>query len=449
MKSITIHWIIHIFAILHATTSLCCRYLGVDDQLLLTLLTMTMALIICMKRGMKIEFTAAIVIIVNILGFLYGTLGAKVLQSFIHSPYYVHSLSTLITTEILGWSIFGITSIFGQKKAGAGKTASAPYLKWALLISSGIFFLRLIFAVILSRTTLDPDAVFDMIRKAMTNPFSLITLICVNIVFIKSMTTRSPDSSRTSTISLYIGFFALAIILETFLVGHEGDNFILFLIISAFTQITIYCVIYMITYAITAQLEMQAEREKANLAQYRYIKLKRQVNPHFLFNSLNVLDGIICEEKSEQASLFTHKLAGIYRYIIKSEDEDIVPLRDELIFVQLYIDLLKLRFPEGFDVKIDVPDAHLARFVLPCSIQLLIENAIKHNAVCSDNPLLIKIEIEDDAIRISNNIVPKVTASPSTGLGQQYISHMYMDLSSKPVKIEKNEENYCVILPLL
>ena len=449
MKSITLPWVIHIFAILHAVVSLCCRFTGIDDQLLLTVLTMAMALIICMKMGLKIEFTAAIVIIVNILGFLVGTLGADVLQSLIHSEYAVHSMSTFITTEILGWIIIGITAIFGRKGVKTEELKSTPYFKWVLLIASGIFVLRFLFALIISRMALNQDIVFDMIRKFMTSPLSLITLICANIVFIKSMTTRSADSSRISTISYYISFFILAILLETFLVGQNGDNFILLLLISVFTQITIYCVVYMISYAITAQLEMQAEREKANLAQYRYIKLKRQVNPHFLFNSLNVLDSIICENKPEQASLYTHKLAGIYRYIIKSEDEDIVPLRDELVFVQLYIDLMKLRFPEGFDVKINVPEEHMARFVLPCSIQLLIENATKHNAVSVDNPLLIKIEIKDDAIHVSNNIVPKVTVSPSTGLGQQYISHMYKDLSGKPVEIIKNEEFYCVILPLL
>ena len=449
MKSITLPWVIHIFAILHAAVSLCCRFTGVDDQLLLTVLTMALSLIICMRMGLKIEFTAAIVIVVNILGFLFGTLGAVVLQSFIRSEYVVHSLSTFITTEILGWIIIGITTIFGRKEVTAEELKSTPYFKWVLLIASGIFILRFLFAVILSRTQLEQDIVFDMIRKVMTSPLSLITLICVNIVFIKSMTTRSADSSRISTISLYIGFFVLAILLETFLVGQEGDSFILLLLISVFTQITVYCLVYIINYAISAQLEMQAEREKANLAQYRYIKLKRQVNPHFLFNSLNVLDCIICEEKSEQASLYTHKLAGIYRYIIKSENEEVVPLRDELVFVQLYIDLMKLRFPEGFDVKINVPEEYMARFVLPCSIQLLIENATKHNAVHADNPLLIKIEIIEDTIHVSNNIVPRVTVSPSTGLGQQYISHMYKDLSGKPVEIVKNEEYYCVILPLL
>ena len=139
---------------------------------------------------------------------------------------------------------------------------------------------------------------------------------------------------------------------------------------------------------------MQKEREKANMAQYRYIKLKHQVNPHFLFNSLNILDCLICEECTERASSYTHKLAGVYRYMLKSEDEMVVPLRDELVFVNLYVDLLKERFPVGFNVETEVPESLLARYVLPCSIQLLIENAIKHNTVSEDNPLTIRIQAD-------------------------------------------------------
>ena len=185
------------------------------------------------------------------------------------------------------------------------------------------------------------------------------------------------------------------------------------------------------------------------MAQYRYLKLKRQVNPHFLFNSLNILDCLICEEKSEQASIYTHQLAGIYRYMIKSEEEELVTLRDELVFVRLYIDLLKVRFPEGFEVEIDVPEDRLARFVPPCSIQLLIENATKHNAVSTENPLTVRVEAVEDHVKVCNNIVPKVTKSPSTGLGQQYIRQLYMDLSGKSIDIEKTEKKYCVTLPLL
>ena len=449
MKPIGLTWIIHIFALLHAGVALGCRLAGFDDQLLLTVLTMAMSLILCMRMGLRIEFTAAIVIIVNILGFMLGTFGANVLQSLIHSEYVVHCLSTTVTTEILGWCIVGITKIFGQKEVETDELGKSPYMKWLLLISSGIFILRFLIFVVMSRSVFEQDVIFEMIRKYMTNSFSLIMLICVNVLFIRSMTTRDESSSRLSTASLYIGFMSLAILLETFLVGTEGGNIMLSLTISTIVQFTVYCIVYMINYAITTRIEMQTEREKANMAQYRYLKLKRQVNPHFLFNSLNILDCLICEEKTEQASTYTHKLAGIYRYMIKSEDEEVVSLRDELVFVRLYIDLLKERFPEGFEVNINVPEESLARFVPPCSIQLLIENVTKHNAVSADNPLKIEVEVKDENVYVRNNIVPKLTKSQSTGLGQKYIRQLYMDLSGKSVDIKKTESSYCVTLPLL
>ena len=301
----------------------------------------------------------------------------------------------------------------------------------------------------LSQTPLEHEGVFEMIRKFMTNSFSLIILVCVNILFIRTISKRDRPSSKIGTVVLYAIFMILATLLEAFLVGLEEEKFMVIFTISMILQITIYCIVYMINYALTTRVEMLSEREKANMAQYRYLKLKRQVNPHFLFNSLNILDCLICEEKNEQASTYTHKLAGIYRYMIKSEEEEIVSLRDELVFVRLYIDLLQVRFPEGFEVTIDVPEDKMARFVPPCSIQLLIENATKHNAVNIDNPLRIEITADKDNIYVRNNIVPKVTKSASTGLGQKYIGQLYMDLSGKSITIGKTENDYCVTLPLL
>ena len=185
------------------------------------------------------------------------------------------------------------------------------------------------------------------------------------------------------------------------------------------------------------------------MAQYRYVKLKHQVNPHFLFNSLNILDCLICEESTERASAYTHKLAGIYRYMLKSEDEMVVTLRDELVFVRLYTDLLMERFPVGFEVITDVQEGLMSRFVLPCSIQLLIENATKHNAVSEDNPLVIKIEATADGICVTNNRIPKMTKSPSTGLGQKYIRQMYFDMTGKEIEVVDTEEEYSVTLPLI
>ena len=201
----------------------------------------------------------------------------------------------------------------------------------------------------------------------------------------------------------------------------SDSTFLRLYIASLIIQITIYCLVFMANYALTTSDEIHRQIGKANVAQYRYQKLKRQVNPHFLFNSLNALDCLVCEEKTEQASTYIHKLAGVYRYMIKSEEEDLTLLEDELTFVGLYVDLLKIRFPEGFEVIMNVKNEDKARFVLPCSIQLLIENATKHNTVCVESPLIIKIESDNEMLTVSNNIIPKVTQTSSTGLGQKYI----------------------------
>lgn len=449
MRPVRLSWIIHIFAILHAAVALGCRFAGIDDQLLLTILTMALSLIICMKMGLKIEFTVAVVITVNILGFLIGTWGARVLQSLIHSEHVVHCLSTFVTTEILGWCIVAISNIFRQKNDRNEQVKSSPYMKWLLLTASAIFFMRLLIVLFMSKSTFEQEEIFDMVGKVAGNTFSLIILICVNVLFVRSLASRDKKSSRLSTIFLYVSFMLLSTMLEVFLVGIEEERFMPIFTVSFIIQITVYCIVYIINYALTARSEMQVEREKANMAQYRYVKLKRQVNPHFLFNSLNILDCLICEEKTEQASVYTHKLAGLYRYMIKSEDEDVVPLREELSFVNQYVDLLKVRFPEGFEVRIDVDEELMTRYLPPCSLQLLIENATKHNTVSIDNPLIVNVSSEGESIRVSNNVIPKMTQATSTGLGQNYIRQLYLDLSGKAIAIDKTDDNYSVTLPLL
>ena len=267
MKTFRQTWIIHIFAILHAVVALGCRMTGTDDQILLTVLTMAMALIICMKAGLRVEFTTAVVIVVNILGYIIGNLGATVLQSMISSDYAVHCLSTVITTEILGWSIFGLTRIPGQKDNKPKDFRSSTYMKWILLTASCIFVLRLLFIIFMSRSTMEQDIIFEVIGKVMTNTFALIMLICANVLFVRSLKARENTTSRLSTVILYLSFMILASLMVTFLVGLSGEKFITLFTVSLIVQVTIYCIVYMANKAITTRLEMQAEREKANMAQ--------------------------------------------------------------------------------------------------------------------------------------------------------------------------------------
>ena len=135
--------------------------------------------------------------------------------------------------------------------------------------------------------------------------------------------------------------------------------------------------------------------------------------------------------------------------MIKSEDETTVRLRDEMEFVTQYADLLKVRFPEGLEVQVDIPEEAMSRSVVPCCVQLLVENATKHNAVHPDHPLRVRISADGGHVTVTNNRIPKPCRTASTGLGLQYIRQQYEDLSGKSISVLEDEQTYTVTLPLL
>jgi hypothetical protein len=457
MGKTRVSWIIHIFALLHATVALICRRTGVEDELLLTILTMTMALIICVKKGFRVEFSAASIITVNIIGYLLGNAGAVLFSRILGSSIFANVLSTTVTTEIIGWSIVAFSKILNQDKI-VPRSISSQFLKWIILVMGSVFALRIGIILLISCRMFTPGSLMDATSRLFSNSFALITMLCLNILYVRGSDRLTARISQEWKPLVLISFMIAASLIGAALSGiglsfeftiDSWLEFVQTLIVTFIVQVTTYCIVYMVNYTISAGNRMQKEKEKKHVAQYRYQKLKRQVNPHFLFNSLNALDCLVWEEKTEQASTYIHKLAGVYRYMIKSEDEDFVQLDDELTFVEMYIALLKVRFPEGFDVIINVRKEDKARFVLPCSIQLLIENATKLNAVGAEKPLVVHVTSDGSQVCVSNNVVPKVTKVQSTGLGHKYIRQQYLDISGKEIQIEKTEEEYAVSLPLL
>ena len=454
MRHLSISLIIHIFAVLHAVVAISCRLAGIEDELFLTILTMAMILLICLKKRLNIGFSAASIIVANVIGYLLGNIGADLLVKFIQQQFLVNALSTAITTEILGWSVVGLTRLFRLDSVKQESEASS--LKWILIAIAGVFVLRMVITLIFSNEVFETIDMVNAVISLFSNSFTLITLFCVNIVYIRFSDSLTRKISRTAKVAVLIAFLLTVSILEALIISEVATESTLFrkafpsiLLTSLMAELTAYCLVFMANYALTAQSKMQVERGKANMAQYRYMKLKQQVNPHFLFNSLNILDCLVCEEQSEKASEYIHKLAGIYRYMIKSEDDDIVLMRDELSFVQQYIDLLHIRFPEGFRVEMDVPESQMNRYVLPCALQLLIENATKHNAVNKDTPLVIRVQADDTHVWVENNIVPKVGKVESTGLGLKYLKQQYLDISGEKIAIEHTDRIFKVTLPLI
>jgi two-component system LytT family sensor kinase len=175
--------------------------------------------------------------------------------------------------------------------------------------------------------------------------------------------------------------------------------------------------------------------------------LKNQINPHFLFNSLNTLSSLIGTQP-ETADRFISRLSSIYRYILENSQKDKVPLKSELIFISDYFDLHKVRGEEKISLNVDTPDADKYE-ILPVSLQILIENAIKHNKATRENPLEISIFLEGKMIVVRNNLQRMATQIGSTGIGLKNLSERARLISGKEMIIEQNNDFFIVKLPLL
>ena len=187
------------------------------------------------------------------------------------------------------------------------------------------------------------------------------------------------------------------------------------------------------------------EKEKTSVM---YENLKQHLNPHFLFNSLTSLSSLI-RINPKQASDFLDNMSKVYRYILRNKDNETVPLSEELSFVSMYIHLQKTRFEEGLHVDIDIPEEHLHRKIVPVTLQNLLENAIKHNTADPDQPLIIKLFIDDDYLVVTNTLQKKNYVETSNKQGQNSMVSLYRFLSSRPVIIEENSELYIVKIPLI
>lgn len=193
----------------------------------------------------------------------------------------------------------------------------------------------------------------------------------------------------------------------------------------------------------------EEEQAKQIAVQAQLDTLRNQAQPHFLFNSLNTLRDIIDQNTKEEAQDFVDKLSSVYRYILESGTHNTIPLASELEFAKAYIHIQKERFGNNLQLQWDIPQSLLQAYVIPMSIQLLLENAIKHNVISKAKPLQIKITATPDHISVRNNYQPRSTRVASTGLGLKNIKKGYALLSNHKVTIQQDNAYFCVQLPLL
>lgn len=192
-------------------------------------------------------------------------------------------------------------------------------------------------------------------------------------------------------------------------------------------------------YEAMAAVEKQAEK-------YRFETLKNQINPHFLFNTLNTLSGLIYIN-TEKADEFINRFANIYRYVLNVQDMDVVSLEMELNFVEDYIYLNNIRFDGQIELTDRIEDR--SQFIIPMALQILLENAIKHNIFSAADPLKIAIEDQDGFLVIENNLNLREDNEPSYGLGIKNLVQRYASFSDQNIEIIQTKNKFTIRLPKL
>ncbi|MGJ5641192.1 2TM domain-containing protein [Formosa sp. S-31] len=257
-----------------------------------------------------------------------------------------------------------------------------------------------------------------------------------------------------ASILTLIGLFILHAITAILYQGHSFKEFLsneswsnyIFGFWVTLTIVIIFHVIYF--YNAYQQKKLKEQKVIAGTASAQFESLKNQIDPHFLFNSLNVLTALI-EENPENAQRFTVSLSKIYRYVLEQRDKELVTVEEELNFARTYLNLLKMRFENSIICVLPEQFENPEAKVVPLSLQLLLENTIKHNTVSEKKPLEITISIEDNYLVVKNNLQKKEVIKTRQGVGLQNIVNRYAILTKRRVLVEETSSYFSVKIPVL
>lgn len=257
--------------------------------------------------------------------------------------------------------------------------------------------------------------------------------------------------------SFFISLFFIAILriftqvviqkqsLISFLASEKAANYVESSVITFIVLLVFHSLHF---YKIYQENKVTQQKIIAGTANAKFESLKNQIDPHFLFNSLNVLSSLI-EENPDNAQRFTTSLSKIYRYVLEQKDKELVSVEDELSFAKTYMNLLKMRFENSLFYELPTENINPDARVVPLSLQLLLENTVKHNVVSEQKPLHIRIFIDGDYLAIQNDLQKKEVLQDRQGVGLLNIVNRYGIITDRKVKVQEDEKNFTVRIPIL
>ncbi len=266
----------------------------------------------------------------------------------------------------------------------------------------------------------------------------------------QSITTKFFGARLIRSLLLGILVMGLLVVVNQFVFNDRliGSMMLMYQFRAVLINLTIYMFLYLLYQSYISQvIAVELERTRSEHLQARYELLKQQVDPHFLFNSLNTLKSMV--EMSDQHSTdFIIKLSDFYRYSLETGQKDVVTLQEELKMLSSYYYLIQARFEDGVSLQVNVSPKHQKTMIPVFTLQLLVENAVKHNIVSLDEPLQITVTSADGWLVIQNNLQLKSTPEVSTKIGLKNIDQRYLHLTGRPIEVDSNDQYFTVKLPL-
>jgi len=247
-------------------------------------------------------------------------------------------------------------------------------------------------------------------------------------------------------------FMVVQISMYKIVVGSLPENPVAWGLRSSYVAILISFVVSLVFVAVAffkywKKSLLEAERFKSEMLMYKYESLQNQINPHFLFNSFNVLSDLVYEDQDKAVGFIT-QLSQLFRYVLDSRDRELVPVREELDFIEAYSYLLRTRFEEKLTIQ-QTFEAQEDELIVPMTLQLLIENCVKHNEISKSHVLNIQIIRDGKYIKVENNLQLKTTGSNSNRMGLSNISQQYRYFTDRQIIINETDQSYSVKVPLI
>jgi two-component system LytT family sensor kinase len=326
-------------------------------------------------------------------------------------------------------------------------------------ISNKIIWLSSLFLGILTSVPKIAEHHFNLYEAIVDSSVTFLFAVFIwyyNIMTIPAYSSRDVAhgfSVKRLVRGLFFGMAVMFILacIQQYLLSHLnfGPVMLMFEVRGILVNVTFYMFLHMLYQSYhNQQVGIELERTKTDNLGAQYELLKQQANPHFLFNSLNTLKYMV-ESNDVHTVDFILKLSDFYRFTLESRKQDLIRLSEELAILDAYVFLLKARFEEGIDLSIAVDKEYHQSLIPPFTLQLLIENCIKHNVVSLDRPLHIRLYSEKDCLVVENGLQLKRTPEASMGIGLENINQRYIHLLDKKIDIQVSETLFTVKLPII